>query len=146
MDAFVLNWAARYGVPHTATTFTLAVWSCLCRTLGIRHILTTAYHPQNNDMALFSGGLAARWFCLTKLSRGGSLAGYYACLCPARSGPRDNSYSGPYRVVKRKSKILLLQLGDRQEWVSADRLKPHTGESLVAADPPRQGRPLGWPM
>ena len=41
---------------------------------------------------------------------------------------------------------LTLQLGDRQEWVSADRLKPHTGESSVAADPPRRGRPLGWPM
>ena len=27
--------------------------------------------------------------------------------------------------------MLLLQLGDRQEWVSADRLKPHVGDFLV---------------
>ena len=61
----------------------------------------------------------------------------------AVGGPLENLYSGPYAVVRREKKILLLQLGDRQEWVSADRLKPHTGDSPVAADPPRRGRPLG---
>ena len=34
-------------------------------------------------------------------------------------------------MVKKEKKVLLLQLGDRQEWVSADRLKPHVGDFLV---------------
>ena len=38
-----------------------------------------------------------------------------------------HSYSGPYRALKQEEKILLVQLGDRQEWISADRLKKHTG-------------------
>ena len=54
-DAFVEHWVARFGVPHTITTdrgpqFTSAVWKCLCKTIGTRHILTTAYHPQSNGM------------------------------------------------------------------------------------------------
>ena len=36
--------------------------------------------------------------------------------------PFSSSYSGPYRVLLREKKILLLQLGDGQEWVSVDRL------------------------
>ena len=38
-----------------------------------------------------------------------------------------HSYSGPYRALKQEKKILLVQLGDRQELISADRLKKHTG-------------------
>ena len=45
------------------------------------------------------------------------------------------SYSGPYRKLRREPKILLLQIGDRQEWVSADRLKPHTGADGVQVNP-----------
>ena len=63
--------------------------------------------------------------------------------CGAVGGPLENAYSGPYQVIRRERKVLLLQLGERQEWVSADRLKPHTGASLVVAEPPRRGRPLG---
>ena len=61
----------------------------------------------------------------------------------AMGGPFSSSYSGPYRVLQREKKILLLQLGDRQEWVSADRLKPHAGGAPVEALPPKRGRPLG---
>jgi Integrase core domain/Integrase zinc binding domain len=54
-DAFVENWVARYGVPHTVTTdrgtqFASAVWSCLASVLGFKHVFTTAYHPQANGM------------------------------------------------------------------------------------------------
>ena len=50
-DAFALNRATNYGVLHIITTykvvqFTLAVWKCLCRTLGTHRILTTAYRPE----------------------------------------------------------------------------------------------------
>jgi RNase H-like domain found in reverse transcriptase/Reverse transcriptase (RNA-dependent DNA polymerase)/Integrase zinc binding domain/Integrase core domain len=54
-DAFTSGWIARFGVPATVTTdrgtqFTSAVWSCLCRTLNINHVTTSAYHPQSNGM------------------------------------------------------------------------------------------------
>jgi len=54
-DKFVDTWIARFGVPSVVTTdrgtqFTGSIWSCLCRTLGIKHVTTTAYHPQANGM------------------------------------------------------------------------------------------------
>jgi transposase InsO family protein len=54
-DAFTSGWIARFGVPAKVTTdrgtqFTSAVWSCLCRTLNIKNITTSAYHPQSNGM------------------------------------------------------------------------------------------------
>ena len=61
----------------------------------------------------------------------------------AMGGPFSSSYSGPYRVLLREKKILLLQLGDRQEWVSADRLKRMQAGAPVEALPLKRGRPLG---
>jgi cleavage and polyadenylation specificity factor subunit 1 len=54
-DTFTAVWVARFGVPTTITTdrgtqFTSAVWACMCRMLGIKHVLTSAYHPQSNGM------------------------------------------------------------------------------------------------
>jgi RNase H-like domain found in reverse transcriptase/Integrase zinc binding domain/Integrase core domain len=55
VDTFTSGWVAHYGVPTAMTTdrgvqFTSELWHVMCRTLGIRHILTTAYHPQSNRM------------------------------------------------------------------------------------------------
>jgi hypothetical protein len=55
VDAFISSWVARFGVPGTVTTdrgtqFTSALWSSTCTSLGIKHVLTTAYHPQSNGM------------------------------------------------------------------------------------------------
>jgi hypothetical protein len=55
MDAFISSWVARFGVPGTVTTdrgtqFTSALWSATCTSLGIKHVLTTAYHLQSNGM------------------------------------------------------------------------------------------------
>ncbi len=55
MDAFISSWVERFGVPGTVTTdrgtqFTSALWSSTCMSLGIKHVLTTAYHPQSNGM------------------------------------------------------------------------------------------------
>jgi hypothetical protein len=55
VDAFIANWVAHFGVPETVTTdrgtqFTSALWSSACTSLGIKHMLTTAYHPQSNGM------------------------------------------------------------------------------------------------
>jgi hypothetical protein len=55
VDSFIANWVARFGVPGTVTTdrgaqFTSALWSSACTSLGIKHELTTSYHPQSNGM------------------------------------------------------------------------------------------------
>ncbi len=55
VDAFISSWVARFGVPGTVTTdrgtqFTSALWSSTCTSLGIKHVLTAAYHPQSNGM------------------------------------------------------------------------------------------------
>ncbi len=55
VDAFISSWVACFGVPETVTTdrgtqFTSALWSSTCTGLGIKHVLTTAYHPQSNGM------------------------------------------------------------------------------------------------
>ena len=49
------GWVARFGAPASITTdrgvqFTSAIWAVLCQRLGIRHITTTAYHPQSNGV------------------------------------------------------------------------------------------------
>jgi len=54
-DTFVATWVARFGVPDFVTTdrgtqFTGSTWQCLCKTLGTRHVVTTAYHPQANGL------------------------------------------------------------------------------------------------
>jgi hypothetical protein len=53
--ALFAGWIQRFGVPDTITSdrgaqFTSALWAALCRLLDIRHLSTTAYHPQSNGM------------------------------------------------------------------------------------------------
>ncbi len=53
--ALFTGWVSRFGVPELLTSdrgaqFTSAVWTALCSKLGIRHVPTTAYHPQSNGM------------------------------------------------------------------------------------------------
>ena len=53
-------------------------------------------------------------------------------------------YAGPYSVLERGEKVFRLRVGDREEVVSVDRLKPHTGaEPVQPAVQPRRGRPPG---
>ena len=53
--AYMASWVARFGVPASLTSdrgtqFSSATWKRLCSGLGIRHIMTTSYHPQANCM------------------------------------------------------------------------------------------------
>ena len=60
----------------------------------------------------------------------------------AVTGPLDSTYRGPYRVLIRERKKLLLEIGATRTWVSVDRLKPHVGvKTPEAAQPPLRGHP-----
>ncbi len=55
-------------------------------------------------------------------------------------------YSGPFWVISKGEKTFHVDIGGRDEVISADRLKPHLGRALVLpATPPRRGRPLASP-
>ncbi len=49
------EWISRYGVPTLLTSdrgpqFTSQLWATVLKTLGVKHIQTTAYHPQSNGL------------------------------------------------------------------------------------------------
>ena len=51
--ALIQTWVSRFGVPAVITTdrgaqFTSSLWSQLSSMFGIRHIMTTSYHPSGN--------------------------------------------------------------------------------------------------
>jgi transposase InsO family protein len=55
VDVLISAWVARFGVPSIITSdqgrqFTSALWAGLTKLLGIKHVQTTAYHPQSNGM------------------------------------------------------------------------------------------------
>ena len=55
VDALVAGWISRFGMPADLTSdrgvqFSSDVWAVLMSRLGIRHHLTTAYHPQANGI------------------------------------------------------------------------------------------------
>ena len=55
IDALTHNWIAVYGVPEVITTdrgsqFSSQIFTQLLKNWGIRHIMTTAYHPESNGM------------------------------------------------------------------------------------------------
>jgi transposase InsO family protein len=54
-EAFVATWVARFGVPAFITSdrgvqFASALWAATMRKLGIKHLMTTAFHPQSNGL------------------------------------------------------------------------------------------------
>jgi transposase InsO family protein len=56
--------------------------------------------------------------------------------------PLSPLYSGPYKVLASGPKVFRLQVGEREETVSIDRLKPHRGAAPVQpAQLPARGRP-----
>jgi len=60
--------------------------------------------------------------------------------------PLADAWSGPFKVLERATKVWKLQMGNKVEVVSRDRLQPHRGSvEPVAAQPPARGRPRLWP-
>ena len=66
----------------------------------------------------------------------------------ARKSPLQTPYDGPYEVVSRSPKYFVLQLGNQQDTVSIDWLKPaYLDQSIPnqVAQPPRRGGPPKQP-
>ena len=60
----------------------------------------------------------------------------------ASKPPLSPLYRGPYRVLHRSEKFVVLQIGDKSDSVSVDRLKPvFSSEPISPAVPPPCGRP-----
>jgi len=194
-------WVSRFGVPAVVTTdrgtqFLSSTWACLCRHLGMRHVKTTAYHPQANGLverlhrqlkeALRARGSGDDWaehlpFVLlglraalkeearvssAEVALGACLALPSPVLPPsvvtdplptalpstvrtyaevvAAPPPRLESaelvmvawekltghplvpaYMGPFRVLEKRAKIFCVQLPQKADWVSVDRLKAY---------------------
>ena len=55
--------------------------------------------------------------------------------------PLEPPYHGPYRVLSKNDKYYTVQLGDKQDNVSLDRLKAANAEEKDVIQPPRRGRP-----
>jgi cleavage and polyadenylation specificity factor subunit 1 len=88
-------WVARFGVPAVLTSdrgpqFTSAVWASLCELLQIKHVKTTAYHPQSN-------GVLERVHRTLKAALRARAAGTRWCkelpwvLLGMRAAPRDSN-------------------------------------------------------
>ena len=222
--ALTSGWIARFGVPSIITSdrgvqFTSQIWQILCKTLRIKHVVTTAYHPQSNGLverfhrqlknALKSRACGVDWAdhlpwvmlgiraapkedsavsaaemvfgspltlpgqILTEedvpadstqeransaVEKFEAASRSYAEVAGAAPGPLATAelvyvrrgavsppltqcYSGPFKVLERGPKVFRLQMGEREEVVSADRLKPHTGTTpTLPVVPPRRGR------
>ena len=62
----------------------------------------------------------------------------------ARKTPVQTPYDGPFEVLDRNPKHFTLQLGDKRDKISIDRLKPaylDQSQPPQVAQPPRRGRP-----
>ena len=222
--ALTSGWIARFGVPSIITSdrgvqFTSQIWQILCKTLRIKHVVTTAYHPQSNglveqfhrqlknalkaracgvdwaehlpwvmlsiraapredsavsaaemvfgspltlpgqiltdedvpastreraDSAVKQFAAASRSYAVVASGIPGTLA--EAEMVYVRRGavspPLTQGYSGPYGVLERRPKVFCFQVGDKEEVVSVDCLKLHTGSAPAhPAALPRRGRP-----
>jgi hypothetical protein len=61
--------------------------------------------------------------------------------------PLSPPYAGPYVVTGCSDKYFHVQVGDRVETISVDRLKPHLGQEAVAPPPAaKRGRPPRMPL
>ena len=137
VDNFISGWVARFGVPATVTTdrgtqFTSSVWAAACKRLGIKHVLTTAFHPQSNGMVervhrQIKDGLRAR----------GAGAAWHShlpwVLLGLRAAPKEDSGVSSAELVQGTPLILPGQLVDVPEPPRVDVAPPPTRPASYAA-------------
>ncbi len=136
-DNFISGWVARFGVPATVTTdrgtqFTSSLWTSTCSCLGIKHILTTAYHPQSNGMvervhrqikdALRARGAGLEWHSHLPW-----------VLLGLRAAPKEDSAVSSAELVLGTPVILPGQLVDVQEPPHVKMAPPPTQPASYAA-------------
>ena len=118
-DTFASEWVARYGVPLQVTTdqgtqFTSATWKSLCKSLGMKHVTTSAYHPQSN-------GLVERFHrqlkeALRARNCGTSWAAHLPwVLLGLRAAPKEDSGLSSAEAVYNKKLVLPGELQDVAE-------------------------------
>jgi hypothetical protein len=94
-DQFISSWVACFGVPSLLMSdrgvqFTSALWGAVMKKLGIKHTMSTAFHPQSN-------GLVERVHCRLKDALKAHLAGSEWVshlpwvLLGLRAAPREDS-------------------------------------------------------
>jgi hypothetical protein len=65
------------------------------------------------------------------------------CFVRQAAGPSFKPlFDGPYKILEEKSKLVLVQMGQNEQWISRDRIKPYTG---AAVPTPAARRPRGRP-
>jgi hypothetical protein len=63
-----------------------------------------------------------------------------------RVPPLAPLYAGPHKVIHKSAKTFTIRVGDKEEVVSVDRLKAHTGPGPAEpVSPPLRGRPPARP-
>ncbi len=140
MEAFLASWVARFGVPETITSdrgsqFTAASWAPFCTRLGMRHAMTTAYHPQANGLikrahrqlkdALKARGAATDW------------PAHLPCvLLGLHTAPKEISGVSSPKAVFGQQLVLPGELNPRPE-------APPLGfrDSLASSSPPLTSQP-----
>ena len=58
--------------------------------------------------------------------------------------PLQRPYDGPFKVIKTGEKVFKILIGDREDTITEDRLKPafvENSEEFILAEPKRRGRP-----
>ena len=73
--------------------------------------------------------------------KGLSAASFVFVRRGAPGPPLSPLYDGPYQVLASGPKFFTLKVGDRQDTVSVDRLKPCLATEVTPASPPLRGRP-----
>jgi hypothetical protein len=61
-------------------------------------------------------------------------AAYVYVRSPPAAPSLSPAYRGPYRVVERGPKSFQIAIGTRLDRVSVDRIKPHHGDAVTAAE------------
>jgi transposase InsO family protein len=117
----------RFGVPAHLTSdrgaqFTSALWGKICNLLGIKHILTSAFHPCSN-------GVLERWHRTFKaaLKARAANSDWYEhlpwVLLSLRGQPREDSATSPAEAVFGSQLVLpgqfLQQPPEDESFVSA---------------------------